>query len=267
MLETELVGDETDIKVACCNFYEHDFIKLLLGDSLHPGGLELTEQLGKKLLLKPKDKILDLASGLGVSAIFLAEKFGSTITGIDVSEKNVDQANITAQKKGLKNVTFEVADAEHLPYEAEEFDVVISECSFCLFPNKTIATQEMWRVLKPNGRLGLTDVAIEKELPFDAQNILLRVVCIADALSMSEYRLTFENSGFKIELLEDKKEYVLQMISSVKKKIFLAELAKGVKKIDLKNLDLKLAKYWIKQGRRLVNEGYGTYMMLIGKKI
>ncbi|MHA2289225.1 MAG: class I SAM-dependent methyltransferase, partial [Promethearchaeota archaeon] len=167
VLKNDLLGGSSNFNQACCNFYEQDILKLLFGDALHPGGLELTKKLGKRLRLQPNDTVLDLASGLGISACFLAEEFGSRFIGVDLSKKNVKEANRAAQKRGLDNVKFKVGDAINLPFQEEFFDVVISECSFCIFPNKNVAAKEIYRVLKPKGRLGVTDVAIERRLPFN----------------------------------------------------------------------------------------------------
>ncbi|MHA2236808.1 MAG: methyltransferase domain-containing protein [Candidatus Hodarchaeales archaeon] len=265
-LNHDLLGGSTDFKTACCNFYEQDILKLLLGDSLHPGGLELTKNLGKQLRLQPNDTVLDLASGLGTSACFLAEEFGSSFIGLDLSRKNVNEANRAAQKRGLDNVKFEVGDAITLPFQDDFFDVVISECSFCIFPNKNVAAKEMYRILKPKGRLGMSDVAIEGKLPFSAQDLLLRIACIADALSIQGYKDVFEKVGFKITSVIDERKFVLKTFEEIKKKIFLAELAIGLKKIDIGVLDIKKAKSWLKEGQRLVNEGYGTYITIIGIK-
>ncbi|MHA2227148.1 MAG: methyltransferase domain-containing protein [Candidatus Hodarchaeales archaeon] len=265
-LKNDLLGGSTDFKTACCNFYEQDILKLLFGDSLHPGGLELTKKLGKQLRLQPSDTVLDLASGLGTSACFLAEEFGSKVIGIDLSRKNVKEANRAAQKRGLVNIKFEVGDAISLSFRENYFDVVISECSFCIFPSKNVAAKEMYRVLKPEGRLGISDVAIERNLPFNAQDLLLRIACIADASSVQGYKEVFEKVGFKISSVIDEKEFVLKTFDMIKKKIFLAELAKGLKKIDIGAFNIKKAKYWLNEGKRLINEGYGTYITMIGFK-
>jgi SAM-dependent methyltransferase len=266
-LEEELLGGKTELKGACCNFYEHDIIKVLFGDSIHPGGLALTRELGKELCLNSNDKILDIASGLGTSAIFLAEEFGSEVIGIDLSQKNVDEANLLARNKNIDNVCFMVEDAENLDFNNKEFDVVISECSFCIFPNKTTAAKEMYRVLKQGGRLGVTDVAIEKELPISAMDLLLRVVCIGDALSMEGYREIFDATGFVIDVLANRRDVVLDAMNRIKKRLFIAEIAKGLKKIDLNRIDIKQAKYWLEEGKRLLMDGYGTYMVLVGRKL
>jgi len=262
----EFLHDYQDIKGACCNFYEQDIVKILFGDSFHPGGLNLTKELGKRLNLTSEDKLLDIASGLGTSAIYLGETFGSTVVWIDLSEKNINEANEVAKNKGLDNVSFMVGDAEQIRFNDEYFDVIISECSFCLFPNKNIAAKEMYRTLRVGGKLGITDVTIEKVLPQDVRNMIYRVACIADALSMTDYRKIFSKAGFVNINVFNRKDVVSQTISDIKKKLFIAELAKGWKKIKLENIDLKAAKSWLKKGESLVKEDYGTYMMLTAQK-
>ena len=181
-----------------------------------------------------------------------------------ISLKN---ANHIAQKKGLGDrVKFMVANAEKLPFEDQSFDVIISECSFCLFQNKESTALEMYRLLNNGGRLGITDVAIEKNLPIDIEKMIFKVACISDALSMNGYRRVLEKGGFVIGLLEDRKEFVSKMLADIKKKIFIAEIAKGLNKIDLQGLDLGQAKYWLKRTNELINEGYGTYCLIIGFK-
>ena len=267
VLKNDLLGGSANFNQACCNFYEQDILKLLFGDSLHPGGLELTKKLGKQLRLQPSDIVLDLASGLGTSACFLAEEFGSKFIGIDLSRKNVKEANRAVQIRGLDNIEFREGDAMNLPFQEEFFDVVISECSFCIFPNKNIAAKEIYRVLKPKGRLGVTDVAIERRLPFNAKDLLLRIACITDALSVRGYKEVFEKVGFTISSVIDEKKFVLKTFDEIKKKIFIAELAKGLKKIDIGVLDIKKAKYWLNEGHRLINDGYGTYITMLGTKL
>ena len=106
------------LKQCCARLYESDFAKLLLGDSFHPGGLNLTERLGTLLGLTPQSRVLDIASGPGASALFLAEHFGCEVLGIDYSSQNVEQANAAAVAKGVfPSVRFQIGDAERLPVE------------------------------------------------------------------------------------------------------------------------------------------------------
>src|SRR6266581_4141441 len=142
-----------DVKACCAAVYQNDYVRLLLGNSFHPGGAELTGHLGEVLGLGPADHVLDVASGKGTSAFVLADAFGCRVTGLDYGERNVAEAN--AANHPLCN--FRPGDAERLPFPDASFDAVISECAFCTFPDKPTAAGEMQRVLKPYGRLGLTD--------------------------------------------------------------------------------------------------------------
>ena len=111
-----------------------------IGDSLHPGGLKLTERLGSPLHLAPESRVLDVASGQGAAALFLADRFGCHVVGIDYSGQNVADASQLASAKGLSSIVrFERGDAEGLPLPEKSFDAIICECAFCTFPNKAAA--------------------------------------------------------------------------------------------------------------------------------
>ena len=173
----------SSIKCACTDFYESDIVKFLLGDSFHPGGLELTKKLGEAVVLKPADSVLDVASGPGTSACLLAKSFGCRVTGVDLSELNLAGARARAMEEQVEEqVCFVLGDAEKMPFSDNQFDVVISECAFCTFPAKSIAAREKYRVLKPGGRLGFTDMAVDqKQLPEEMKSLLFHAACIADA--------------------------------------------------------------------------------------
>src|SRR4051812_38201157 len=154
-LSTQYSGLSTP-KACCAAAYESDWARLLLGDSFHPGGLALTERLGRLLGLGPTDRVLDVACGPGTSALHLAATFGCRVVGVDLGAANLARAAAEAERRGLAALaTFEPGDAERLPFPAASFDAVVCECSFCLFPAKTVAAAEFARVLRPGGRLGL----------------------------------------------------------------------------------------------------------------
>src|ERR1700737_3196145 len=106
------MSSQETVKRGCAKLYESDFARLLLGDSFHPGGVKLTERLGTLLGLTPQSRVLDIASGKGTSAMFLAERFGCEVLGIDYSGHNVEQANAAAVAKGMATcVSFREGDA------------------------------------------------------------------------------------------------------------------------------------------------------------
>lgn len=267
MINLETFNKENNFVVACCTFYEDKIVQTLLGSSFHPGGLNLTNQIGKQMNFSSSDKILDLASGLGASAIYLAQTFSCSVVGVDISKINVSKAQQLAKDKHVEHlVSFHQGDISSLPFEDNSFDYVISECSFCLFQDKNIVGREIYRILKPNGRVIITDIAIEKELPIDITNLIYKVACIASALSIAEYREYFIQNGFTIESIIDDKNILLKLAEDIKKKVFVMELASGLKKIKLQKEQLQEIKSLIKKAKQLLNDGYATYMTLIVQK-
>ena len=128
------------LKNCCAALYESEWTRLLLGESFHPGGLELTARLGTLLELDTHSRVVDVASGRGDSAIFLARQFGCEVVGIDYSAQNVAVAQLAAERAGVSGrVRFEQADAEALPFEDETFDALLCECAYCTFPAKDAA--------------------------------------------------------------------------------------------------------------------------------
>ncbi|MGH9709279.1 MAG: SAM-dependent methyltransferase, partial [Candidatus Acidiferrales bacterium] len=98
-LKPEL-DDSTAVKQCCAQLYASDLARILLGDSFHPGGLRLTERLGALLALAPESRVLDVASGNGATALFLAARFGCHVVGIDYSGQSVASASELASAKG-----------------------------------------------------------------------------------------------------------------------------------------------------------------------
>src|SRR5579863_9769180 len=130
-------GEQQQVKQCCASLYESDLARFLLGDSFHPGGLQLTGQLGRMLGLNPASRVLDVASGKGTTAVYLAKEFGCTIVGVDYGFQNVEAARSLAKSEHVESrVQFERSDAESLPFSEASFDAVICECAFCTFPDK-----------------------------------------------------------------------------------------------------------------------------------
>lgn len=128
---------------------------------LHPGGLEITKELATMCHLREDSRILEVASGTGESACFLAKEFGATVTGVDISEHMIRRAE--SKCKG-QNVRFTKADANDLPFTDNSFDMVISECTLSLL-NKKKVLGEMCRVLKSRGYVGFHDLYWKENAP------------------------------------------------------------------------------------------------------
>lgn len=261
-----LPGSTTaEVKTCCAALYETDYARLLLGDSFHPGGLELTERLGNLLELNPGQRVLDVASGTGASAVFLAERFGCEVVGLDYSTELVGQARGLAREAGLEHlVRFDHGDSERLPFPDGAFDALICECSFCTFPDKRSAANEFARVLRPGGQVGLSDITLKGPLPPELTGLLAQIVCIADAQPLDRYEALLEGAGFRIDRVEPHPEVLESTVRDVQARLLGAELILKVKKIELPGVDLKQARGVAANAAKAVEQGTLGYGLLVG---
>jgi ubiquinone/menaquinone biosynthesis C-methylase UbiE len=254
---------QAEIKLCCASFYQSEVVRLLLGDVYHPGGLDLTAHLGEALGLDPKDRVLDVACGRGTSAVHLAKRFGCHVTGVDYGAENVDAARALAIEKGVGHLTaFQTGDAEELPFSDRVFDAVLSECSFCTFPDKASAAGEMMRVLRSGGRLGLTDMTVHGTLPEEIQGLLAWVACVAGAGTPEETVATLQAAGFTGFGVEDQRDALLDMVTHVRRKLLGIELAVKLGKIDLGDLDLAEGKRLARRAVALIEDGVVGYTLI-----
>lgn len=255
------------IKQCCATLYESELARLLLGDSFHPGGLKLTERLGVLLGLHPGSRVLDIASGKGTSAIFLAERFGCEVVGIDYSEQNVEQAIAAAAAKELASlVRFRQADAECLPFDDGSFDAVICECAFCTFPDKPAAAREFARVLRHGGGVGLSDVTRVPELPKELGGLLAWLACIADAQSLETYGTYLAEAGMRVTETETHNQALAQMVGQVRTKLLGIEIMQKLNKIKLPEIDFEGARSLARATQDAIAQGRIGYAIIKGIK-
>jgi ubiquinone/menaquinone biosynthesis C-methylase UbiE len=265
----EIASHDT-IKACCAAFYASDWASVLLGESHHPGGLELTERLGNKLQLRPEVHLLDVASGRGASALFLAERFGCHVTGVDYTPQLVASVKDRAAMAGLSHlVCFERADAEELPFEDQSFDAILCECSFCTFSSKPKAAAEFARLLRPGGRLGLSDLTRSGSLPQELNTLFTWVACIADARPLQDYIEMISNAGLKVTDTENHDRALADMVQEIRHKLFGAELLHNLGKLDLPqklDLDFDEAGCLARLTAEAVNSGVLGYALLLAVK-
>lgn len=236
--------DAAAIKFCCGDLYQRDWIRLLLGDSFHPGGLLLTEHLGMLLNLEPGLRVLDVASGQGTSAIRLAQRFGCRVLGIDYGYETVQGALQAAATAGVDHlVSFQQGDAEHLPLHDGTFDVIMCECAFCTFPDKHKAASEFIRVLKSGGRVGLSDLTRSGDVPEDLQGLLAWIACIADAQPIDSYIRYLVQAGLMIDAVEQHDDALAEMVHEIRGILLGAELFVKLQKVELPGgIDFEQAK-------------------------
>lgn len=144
--------------------------------------------------------MLDLGVGAGFDCFLAANKVGSNgkVIGIDMTQEMVDRAIENAKKNGISNVEFRKGEIENLPVDDNSIDVVISNCVINLSDDKSKVFKEIYRVLKPGGRIAISDIALLKNLPENIQeNIAAYVGCISGAILLDEYKRVVESSGLK----------------------------------------------------------------------
>jgi arsenite methyltransferase len=149
--------------------------------------------------LKEGETVLDLGSGAGFDCFLAAEKVGKggRVIGVDMTPEMIAKARENAQKGGYENVEFRHGDIERLPVEGGEVDVIISNCVINLAPDKLKVFREAFRVLKPGGRLMVSDIVLLKELP-DAvkKSADAYAACISGALLKEQYLGAIAAAGF-----------------------------------------------------------------------
>lgn len=257
-------ADDT-VKGCCARSYQSDVVALILGESYHPGGLELTRRLARALDLRTNERVLDVASGPGATAFLLAAEFGVEVEGVDLGEQSVAKANARAAEQGVDHrVRFTVGDAEELPLADASVDAVVCECAFCTFPDKPTAAAELARVLRPGGRLGITDVALDPaRLDDELRSMAGWVACLADARPLEEYVALLEAEGLRVTLTEHHDEALARMIDQIDARLVAFRMAKVA---ALESIDFEQARSRVASAARAVQAGIAGYKLLVAEK-
>lgn len=150
--------------------------------------------------LREGEVVLDLGSGAGFDCFLAANKVGKKgkVIGVDMTPEMLERARGNAEKGGYRNVEFRLGEIENLPAADNSVDAVISNCVINLSPDKRRVFAEAFRVLKPSGRLMVSDIVLTKELPdFIKESIAAYVGCISGAMRKDEYLGTIREAGFQ----------------------------------------------------------------------
>jgi arsenite methyltransferase len=250
----------------CVDFYQLPITQFLLGDSFHPGGLKLTRQLAQQLLISRESRVLDVASGRGTTSLFLAEQYGCELVALDLAGKNLAVTHKQARKNNLSSQLLTIqAGADQLPFDDNTFDAIICECALCTFsqPQKVLA--QMKRVLKPGGRLGISDIVLNRPLPEELNSILSRVFCISGARTVTEYSCLLSSAGFSRRQSHRVDWAITEMVSQIEKQSILLESLPADEKLVIPN--------WLKNNPTLFetiqefvkNDGLG-YLLISARK-
>jgi SAM-dependent methyltransferase len=159
--------------------------------------------------LKEGETVVDLGSGGGFDCFLAAKKVGQSgkIIGVDMTPEMLDKARENARKGKYANVEFRLGEIENLPIADNTADVIISNCVINLTPNKRKVFQEAFRVLKPKGRLMVSDLVLLKELPREINKVLDPTSCVTGAILKDKYLETIKTVGFENVRIDAENHY------------------------------------------------------------
>lgn len=149
--------------------------------------------------LELSQTVLDLGSGGGIDCFLAAKRVGPTghVIGVDMTPQMLDKARAAAARLGAHNVEFRLGEIEHLPVADSSVDVILSNCVINLSPDKPAVFREAFRVLKPSGRLSVSDILADHPLP-DALRAQMEAWtdCVSGAIPAADYVAALETAGF-----------------------------------------------------------------------
>jgi SAM-dependent methyltransferase len=202
-------------KSGCCTSASPEAISRKIGYSEEdlkevPSGSNLGLGCGNPIALaaiKEGETVLDLGSGAGFDSFLASERVGSLgrVIGVDMTPEMVERAGENAVRGNYSNVEFRLGELERLPVADGSVDVTISNCVINLVPDKKKAFAEAFRVLKPGGRLMVSDIVLLQDLPdFVKQSAEAYVGCLSGAVEKEHYLEIIKSSGFEdVEIIEE----------------------------------------------------------------
>src|SRR5665811_568652 len=185
-----------------------------------PEGADLGLGCGNPIALaslKKGETVLDLGSGAGIDCFLAAQEVGpeGKVIGVDMTPEMLEKARSNVNKSNYKNIEFRLGEIENLPVADAIIDIVISNCVINLAPDKARVFSEAFRVLKPGGRLMVSDIVLTKELPdFIKNNMAAYVDCISGAIIKDNYLNAIKKAGFRDVKIIDEVNFPLNYIVS-----------------------------------------------------
>ncbi len=188
--------------------------------------------------LKEGEVVLDLGSGAGFDCFLAARQVGSTgkVFGVDMTAEMLERARENARKGDFGNVEFRLGEIENLPVGDNQVDIIISNCVINLSPNKNRVFQEAFRVLRPGGRLMVSDIVLLKDLPEEIKHsVAAYVACIAGAITKNHYLEAIRTAGFENTKVLGEAAYSAELLANDP---IAVEVAKNLKLSREKARDL-----------------------------
>ena len=262
-----MLAGADELKLTCAAVYEHPAVRWLLGGELHPGGERATRRALELIDLGRGDRLLDVASGSGTSALLAARELGATVTGIDYGEQAVIAAAAAADAERLDDrIQFIRGDAEALPVPDASFDAVLCECSLCTFPDKPRAAAEIARVLRRGGRVAISDVVIDPgNLPAELLGPVATVACVGSALPWGGYEKLLANAGLAVDAVESLDREAATLAERIEERLRGARLL-GLGRLAGSPFDVEEAIALVGSARLAISDGALGYAIFVASR-
>lgn len=218
--------------LACCSgIYASALAELLVGDSLHPGGLASTRRLLRMAGLAPGARVLDAGSGLGASARLAAGEFGLSVDAVDGSAESLQLAKA---RSGATRISWHLAELSHLPFDDGTFEAVLAECVLST-TERVPVLRELARVLRPGSTIMMSDVEVDEDaIPALVNHRLLgSALCVTTAWQPGELEVGLADAGFHLEQRWDLSQSIIDLVDRAEARLGLATIAARDMGLDL----------------------------------
>jgi arsenite methyltransferase len=258
---------EGGVKACCAALYESPVVRWFLGGELHPGGEAATRRSLELIELRPGERILDVGSGTGSSALLAAREFGCLVAGLDYGAEAVRGAQQAAAAAGLcDRVRFVVGEADALPFADGEFDAVLCECSLSTFPDKAAAIGEMRRVLGPGGRVAMSDaVADHRRLPERLRGTIATLACVGGALPMDGYERLLAERQLRTIAVEPLDAEAARLAERLEDRLRAARIVERCRESEWCPFGFDEALEAVRLARRAIDEGALGYAIFAAR--
>jgi len=251
-------GDDAS---CCAAFYDRAEIRYLLGDSLHPGGIELTLRMAEQLALGPDSSLLDVACGRGTSLKAIRQLWPLKAVGLDAGLPG-GVAAPGAETSGL--IELHRGDVHSVPFPDATFDAALCECALSTFADQGRALGEMRRVLRPGGRVAISDMVVAGSVPTSLEDWVNVGTCLAGALSAEGYHRVLESAGFRIVDHWHASDALHEMVARIKRNLLGLVLAGATGNLpEGVHIDVDEARELLHLATEAIDEGvigYGVYI-------
>ena len=192
------------------SLYQQASFRLAAGCEFRPGGIDLTRELAAACALRPEDRVLDLACGVGSTASYLSREWAAKVSGLDASPE------FLAEARGRdEDVEWVLGRADALPFADAWFDVVFAECFLSGCADRAAVLREVRRVLRPGGRLALSDMYLREPGAAPLTDLAPAATCLRGARGKEATLASIEAHGFRVTVWEDRTEALKGLMASL----------------------------------------------------